>query len=314
LPGICAAIIADEPPSLRSTCHDAPAELEAVVGRCLEKNAVHRFQSIRDLMLALRPFASTAMQSGVASSPGSQTMPETGLSGRGSLLPPLSASATLASVPPSVPAPSKGARQVPSGAPVATSHRGDTVSSSSAPPSWLRRPWLIAAAALVAACLLVLLVLSARQPRADNTPTPVAPTTAAAPERRTSFALTIESVPAGAEVLEGDRVLGTTPLAMSIDNDVVRKGPRQFSLKREQFESYAVVQGPSQDNVRVLAQLRPIPTADPVTSSRTLAGAASVGRASRHGPDVTVSASASAPSLAPTASARPLVDDIRPRR
>src|SRR5205814_6446626 len=44
LPGICAAIIADEPPPVRSLRADAPAELELIVSKCLEKSVAARFQ------------------------------------------------------------------------------------------------------------------------------------------------------------------------------------------------------------------------------------------------------------------------------
>ena len=82
LPGICAAIIADEPPPLRSLREDAPAELEAVVTRCLEKSVRSRFQTTRDLMLALRNFASTGMRQNVSDMPVAPTMKEAGISSR----------------------------------------------------------------------------------------------------------------------------------------------------------------------------------------------------------------------------------------
>src|SRR6266545_2072569 len=45
LPGICAAIIADNPPPLRSLREDAPSELEDVLNRCLEKSVKNRYQT-----------------------------------------------------------------------------------------------------------------------------------------------------------------------------------------------------------------------------------------------------------------------------
>jgi eukaryotic-like serine/threonine-protein kinase len=52
-PGICAAIVADPPESIRLHRPDVPEEVEAVVRRCLEKNPRDRFQSVPELMRAL---------------------------------------------------------------------------------------------------------------------------------------------------------------------------------------------------------------------------------------------------------------------
>jgi eukaryotic-like serine/threonine-protein kinase len=56
--GLCAKIVADEPPPLRSIRPDVPPGFEAVVLRCLEKNPAARYPSVVDLAAALRPFAS----------------------------------------------------------------------------------------------------------------------------------------------------------------------------------------------------------------------------------------------------------------
>ena len=85
---------------------------------------------------------------------------------------------------------------------------------------------------------------------------PAAAPPATAPTR---FALRIESIPGGAKVLEGDRVLGMTPLELSVDNDAVRGAPRSFVLAKDGFASYAITQGPSADAVRIVAPLVPAP-------------------------------------------------------
>jgi serine/threonine-protein kinase len=56
--GLCAKIVADEPPPLRSIRPDVPAAFETVVLRCLEKTPASRYQSVAELASALRPFAS----------------------------------------------------------------------------------------------------------------------------------------------------------------------------------------------------------------------------------------------------------------
>jgi serine/threonine protein kinase len=54
---LSATILEQDAPPLRELCPEAPAELEAVVARCLEKDPQRRFQNIADLAIALYPFA-----------------------------------------------------------------------------------------------------------------------------------------------------------------------------------------------------------------------------------------------------------------
>jgi serine/threonine-protein kinase len=60
LTALCAAIASDPPSPLRHHLPSAPAALEAVLDRCLEKSANKRFQTVGDLAEALRPFAPPA--------------------------------------------------------------------------------------------------------------------------------------------------------------------------------------------------------------------------------------------------------------
>jgi serine/threonine-protein kinase len=56
LPEICARILADPPAPLRESRPDAPASLEAVILRCLEKAPSVRYQDVSELARALAPF------------------------------------------------------------------------------------------------------------------------------------------------------------------------------------------------------------------------------------------------------------------
>jgi serine/threonine-protein kinase len=56
LPHVCARIMAEAPDSLREVRRDVPSALEAVVMRCLEKDAQRRFQDVAALAEALAPF------------------------------------------------------------------------------------------------------------------------------------------------------------------------------------------------------------------------------------------------------------------
>ena len=54
---VCARILVDEAPSVRSARPEVPADLDAVVRKCLAKAPEQRFQSAAELALALVPYA-----------------------------------------------------------------------------------------------------------------------------------------------------------------------------------------------------------------------------------------------------------------
>jgi len=57
VPGLLAMIVADPPPPLCAARPDAPAELEAIILRCLEKDRERRYPSVAALARALERFA-----------------------------------------------------------------------------------------------------------------------------------------------------------------------------------------------------------------------------------------------------------------
>jgi eukaryotic-like serine/threonine-protein kinase len=61
-PGLLAAIAADPPTPLRYLRSEIPAELEAIVLRCLAKERAERFASVLELATELRPFATAEGQ------------------------------------------------------------------------------------------------------------------------------------------------------------------------------------------------------------------------------------------------------------
>jgi serine/threonine-protein kinase len=63
LPELCTAILTMPPVSLRQRRPELPAGLQAVIERCLEKEAERRFQNVAELAQELRPFASPAAAS-----------------------------------------------------------------------------------------------------------------------------------------------------------------------------------------------------------------------------------------------------------
>ncbi|HMI83926.1 MAG TPA: serine/threonine-protein kinase, partial [Polyangiaceae bacterium] len=263
LPGICAAITADDPPLLRSLREDAPAELEAVLSKCLEKNVNKRYQATKEFMAALRPFASSAGRVEPTSLPAALTMREA------TSEPPLAfdeASATRGGSHRSAAKPRSRAHAVKieatprSGGRVqgATSLASSTATLSSREtspeggPARGRKPVLIASAALVVAATLGALIYSGGR---HEEQVPATPSAAAPAAARKSFVLFIDASPAGAEVWEGESTLGQAPMQISVDNETTRKNPRRFVVRRAGFQPYSIVQGPSEENVRITAQL-----------------------------------------------------------
>ncbi|APS00244.1 serine/threonine protein kinase [Pajaroellobacter abortibovis] len=78
------------------------------------------------------------------------------------------------------------------------------------------------------------------------------------PPSRSSFSFGVESTPTGAEVIENDKVIGTTPLQIILDNQTIRSMPIRFIVRKQGYEPYVIVQGPSEENVRIIAPLTPI--------------------------------------------------------
>ncbi len=63
---LCTKVMVDDAPSLRSFSSRAPAELDAIVRRCLQKEPSARFQTVTDLADALRDFVAGAERAAAA--------------------------------------------------------------------------------------------------------------------------------------------------------------------------------------------------------------------------------------------------------
>jgi serine/threonine-protein kinase len=89
---VCAKVLGDEAPRLRSLAPDVPEGLEAIVARCLQKDRELRFANVGALAVALRAFASIDGQRSVDRS----TRPGSGIKLRADAsLPPAPLSSTL---------------------------------------------------------------------------------------------------------------------------------------------------------------------------------------------------------------------------
>jgi serine/threonine-protein kinase len=342
LPGICAAITADDPPALRTLREDAPAPLEAVLTKCLEKNVDNRYQSTKELMTALRPFASPAGRIEAISAPAALTMREA------SSAPPPNLGGEPESRRATAPAPSAARGAAPrfaskprsrsKGGKVEATQRSSgkvqgaaSLASSTATVSWReegapadaprqrRRTAVVAASALALAAAMGGAVWSRS---AHQDPAAAAPSAAVPPAARRSFVLFVDAAPAGAEIWEGDHALGQAPMQISIDNEAARSEPRRFAVKRAGFQPYSIVQGPSDENVRISATLvavagesAPAPVAAAVPSTvKEHVAPAKASKAPRTEPAAPVVSAPAALSAPAASTPPPQPSDIRLQR
>lgn len=62
VPQVCARVLTEAPPKLRSIEPDAPAELEIVIARCLERSPDRRYANVAELARALAPYGRSGSQ------------------------------------------------------------------------------------------------------------------------------------------------------------------------------------------------------------------------------------------------------------
>jgi eukaryotic-like serine/threonine-protein kinase len=270
-----------------------PAELFAVIKRCMEKSREDRYATVSDLIKDLK-----AVHKSLGGAPflvNSGGIPRSN-SSSGSFAPagPISSSGITTASPItgeiSNPSISTSAPSVTASAPLAEPMPPSLASALAAPTSDLVRrdvsvtdgmvrpvsrdlerstPVLMVAAGIVLGVALVVagVLLSTAPPRpresAPVTVAPVAPVAPIAPASpaeppaaKKAASLLIESRPSGAIVREQGRVLGRTPLALPLDPNETQH--RDFELSLSGHVSYAFRQPPENKDVRVLAELEPI--------------------------------------------------------
>jgi len=234
------------PPPIRerSPEADVPEWLEALVMRCLLKDASLRPQSVEEILRTLAEVmggpmssASNASISGLGGAPRVPSL--TGMSPSGSAPPGSTGRGPRIS--------STGVGALGS----ADTQTSRTPSIHAGPNARRRLPLSLAA---VAVLLLGGLGVLAMRSGATVDPTPAAPSSSVASPRVT-FALTVDSTPSGAEVSEGSATLGLTPLTIVVDNDAARITPRRLTLRHPGHEPYEITQGSSDQDVRIAASL-----------------------------------------------------------
>jgi serine/threonine-protein kinase len=145
--------------------------------------------------------------------------------------------------------------------PMSTSARPVTVPPPSKAPIAIA---IIAAVVLAGAAVLGITFVRSKGPAGTTTATTATGEVKPADPGRVeaaSFSLALESSPSGATVMEGDQVLGTTPMTVNIERSSVTSSSRTFVLKKDGYVSGSVVQGPSDANVKSAVALAPEPTA-----------------------------------------------------
>ncbi len=279
LPGVCASIAADPPAALRLKRSEVPLEVEAIVLKCLEKDPSRRFQTVRELIDKLTPWTGRGESAKIAplsdatirsSSPMGFELEELRTGSTVSLTPPAD-TGTLASAVFT----RSGPRLLES---TGTSQPKRDATLAEPPPSPSSRPPLAAqsptrrrtAALAVGSALLLALSFWGVQRSRTREPARAQLTAASIPQpvaaplpapASPAISLQIDSTPAGAEVFEGDRLLGMTPIQVSIDAARVAAAPRTFTVRKAGYLPYTIVHGAGTKDARVLAEL----AAEPVS-------------------------------------------------
>jgi serine/threonine protein kinase len=146
----------------------------------------------------------------------------------------------------------------------------------------------MAIAGVVVVSLAVGVFLAVRTSSHGHAGTAAADTGSAAPTG--AFTLLLESSPSGASVVEGDLVLGTTPMQLSIDHASVQSVPRHFVVKLDGYAPYTLLQGDSNEVVHLVAPLAAVAPPPPPSGATSVAGAVpdpkpgSNGHGGRRGP------------------------------
>jgi serine/threonine-protein kinase len=288
---VCIAVLQEEPRSLRELDPAIPEGLERVVRRCLAKNPDERYQTVADFAEALLPYgpsrATVLVERARAVTTGRKTVgesdPQLSLDPGASALAVASRSkaetwgaASASPAPGTVrltPLGMEGGSALPGGGTaVSAPPTEQALARSTSHPRAGR--WRGPVLALVAVTMAFAAYVAARV-SASTRPEPVS----SAPVLNASdpsppaaqFTLHIDSNPSGALVLDGERELGTTPLQMVLDPDVVGAQPKRLLLRKDGYLPYTVVQGTSEADVRQVIVLE----AGPAAASAVVSGEAS---------------------------------------
>ncbi|WP_437506636.1 serine/threonine protein kinase [Sorangium sp. So ce1099] len=241
---------------------DVPEPLEAFVLRCLSKEPDGRPANMEAFIRGLGECAQAMGLSPAFGSTGLVTMDSGGTGRMPTPMPPVRVMTAIPASP-SPPSSASGA-----GSQVDDASLGAASRPADAAPQGRKGIVLVAAGVLAVAGIGI--AMSQMRP---SEPPPVAapaapdkPQVAPAPADVGAFVLMVESMPSGAEVLEDGKPIGNTPLQLSITNSSVRASPRRLTVRHEGYEPYSIVQGPSDQSVRLVATLTKQAAAAPTST------------------------------------------------
>ncbi len=240
--------IKEAPPRLRSLVPDVPLEVDALVMRCLEKKPELRFQTMDEVLEAMRAASAGQGLSGLFLDP--RTFSTPGM--------------PRASGPGAAPA-----------TPLPGETRADSPRSLEVPittgPVQRKKPWLalgIVALALAGLGLGGALALSAKHegPKVvarpvDPTPPPPPPPVKPPPvePRAVQVTFDVQSEPPGATVLRGGESVGVTPMTLIVPREGAAPARVELTFSLAGFQSASAAAEGSEGTVPVRAQLKKKP-------------------------------------------------------
>ncbi|WP_437326709.1 serine/threonine-protein kinase [Sorangium sp. So ce381] len=242
---------------------DVPEPLEAFVLRCLSKDPDGRPANMEALIRGLGECAQAMGLSPAFGSTGLVTMDSTGTGRMPTPMPPVR---VMTAIPASSSSPSSTSGATTSQ--VDDASLGAASRPADAAPQGRKGIVLVAVGVLAVAGIGVAMsqMRSSEPPPAPAAAQPAKPQVAPPPADVGSFVLMVESMPSGAEVLEDGKPLGNTPLQLSLSNSSVRANPRRLTVRHEGYEPYSIVQGPSDQSVRLVATLTKQAAAAPTST------------------------------------------------
>ena len=226
-----------------------PEVVESFVRRCLEKEPDRRPQSMEEVLRAISEcerslFGMTSLGSMHADGPVSQRV-----------VPNRHAESETLARTPAPPAPVALRPSMGTASPLT---RSDSLPVPGG-PSRLPVALAVGLLALAVGGFAVARLTTRESARGAASSGPVVPSAASAPSR--SFTLVLDSRPPGADVWDGDDVIGTTPMQVTVDRASVKNAQRHFVLRLEGYAPYTLLQGDSEGIVQVTAPLEALPAA-----------------------------------------------------
>jgi serine/threonine-protein kinase len=265
------------PMSVRNPTALVPEELEHLARACLEKDPAKRPQTIEAFARALSLCEEQIL--GIPVSGG-------GISGTSS------ASGNLMRRPPPTSGPfAKVGLITGTGSTTASALRADEALSPSAPAPKSRAVPVALVLGVLAALVAVFLIARPKAPPAP--PAAVASAAPAPPLAPTTFMLLVDSIPPAAEVVDGDTVLGTTPLSLPVTHESVKASPRKYVVRLTGYVPYTFYQADSDATVKVFATLSA--EAQPAAAAQAAAPRARQGAAAKAQAPAPVAAPPAAP-------------------